>query len=59
MGKYHWVFAAGNMFSINVFTWAKFGASETWHKHRPKGENAIGSVYFTNIDDHFNVVLRI
>lgn len=53
------IFAAANMFSINIFTWAKFGASETWHKHRPKGENVIGSVYFTNIDNHFNVVLRI
>ena len=24
------IFAAANMFSINIFTWAKFGAPETW-----------------------------
>ena len=53
------IFAAANMFSINFFTWAKFGASETWHIHRPKGENVSESVYLTNICNHFNVVLRI
>ena len=53
------IFAAANMFSINIFIWAKFGASETWHIHRPKGENVSESVYLTNICNHFNVVLSI
>ena len=55
------IFAAANMFQVNVCVWAKFGSMHTLHIHRPKGTKILkDSVYLENTaGNHFNVVIRV
>ena len=55
------VFAAANMFQVNVCVWAKFGSMHTLHIHRPKGTKILkDSMYLENTaGNHFNVVIHV
>ncbi|XP_066958565.1 uncharacterized protein [Macrobrachium rosenbergii] len=54
------ILAAANLFNVNVFVWAKFGPTHTWHIHKPKDSVVNETVYLENKSGfHFNVVVRI
>ena len=54
------ILAAANLFDVNVFVWAKFGPTYTWHVHKQKDIMVNETVYLESKSGfHFNVVLRI
>ena len=54
------ILAAAKLFHVNVFVWAKFGPTYSWHVHKLKDIMVNESVYLENKSGlHFNVVLRV